>query len=1294
MRSRFAHPVTVLVGLAVLLVARHAALAQTWDGGGANNNWTNGLNWVGDVAPVNNGTADIIMAGTVDPTPVVDSAQSIDSLTFNNTAGAFTISGQPLTIAGGITNNDTQTQTINSNIVVNAGQVWNATSGNLAIAGNISPSVSVGVGIGGANNTTLSGVISGALSLVKSDAGTLTLSGASANTYTGTTEIQDGTLALNKTAGVNAIAGGTVTVGEIIGSATLRLDAANQIANTVDLEIGQVGHFNLNGFNETIDTLTFFGGSVSTGAGTLTLGGNVTVGAGTTSSISGILGLSGQRTFTVGDGPGAIDLDIPATITGGGIIKTGAGTLRLGAANTLPSNVRIDAGTVDLDNGGAFGAGTVQFNGGVITSDVVNQVVTNNLVIAGNVGFGTTASPITNTVFSGNITLSGGDRTITVESSLGAGISGPIGQDLAGRSLIKDGSGTLIFLGSSANTYSGTTTINAGTLSLQKSGAGNGAIIGNLIIGDGTGTDTAAINRSEQINNSSTVTINSFGQLNVSAVGGLTETISSLVMSGGTASIGNGAVLVVTGGYTINANAASATIAATTTTGALSLNGSNKTFTIPDGAATFDLDISAVVSNGAITKDGPGTMRLRGSSSNNYSGTTTVNAGMLVLNKTSANAVSGQLVIGDGIGGVNSDIVRFDSDHQFNINVSPLINESGLLNLNNRDQDLFGGITLTGGAVTTGTGSLDVGAPIISNASAQTATISGNLGTILVGGNVTFDVANGAAPIDLDVSATIPASLNGGVVKNGAGTLKLSGASTYTGATQLNAGIVEVSADANLGAAASGITLNGGTLRTSASFSTSRIISLQSVGGSIETLAITTINNPISGSASLTKSGAGTLIMNSQNSLIDNLTVSAGTFQLASAATFDIADDLDVNAAATVVLQNTANFSASNVFNSGNIAFDGTSATLQSNTLTNSGLVRGRGRIDAPLNNQVAGEVRAATGDLLQFINASASTNGGRINLLGGAVEFTQSSLTNSAAGQIVGHGTLDANSIANSGTMAFSGAANVLGNVTNNSGAKIISSGGGPATFFDDVVNIGEIRTSAGGFSVFFGSVTGTGSFTGTGTVNIEGDLSPGSSPAAVNFAGNLTLGPLSSLAIEIGGLTPGSLHDKLIVAGLLDLDGTLAVSLTNGFNPAAGNSFDILDWGTLSGTFSAINLPALAAGLVWNTSQLYTAGVLSVASVGVPGDYNNNGTVDAADYVLWRSGGPLANEVDNPGSVNAGDYTAWRARFGNSGNGAGIGSGATGSASAQATTVPEPLAIQLLIMVSSCLLLQRACC
>jgi hypothetical protein len=73
-----------------------------------------------------------------------------------------------------------------------------------------------------------------------------------------------------------------------------------------------------------------------------------------------------------------------------------------------------------------------------------------------------------------------------------------------------------------------------------------------------------------------------------------------------------------------------------------------------------------------------------------------------------------------------------------------------------------------------------------------------------------------------------------------------------------------------------------------------------------------------------------------------------------------------------------------------------------------------------------------------------------------------------------------------------------------------------------------------------------------------------------------------------------------------------------------------------------------------------------LTLARAGLPGDYNANGTVDAADYVLWRNGGALENEVETPGMNTPEDYNAWRARFGNTAGG--------GSQLAAAATVPEP--------------------
>ena len=116
-------------------------------------------------------------------------------------------------------------------------------------------------------------------------------------------------------------------------------------------------------------------------------------------------------------------------------------------------------------------------------------------------------------------------------------------------------------------------------------------------------------------------------------------------------------------------------------------------------------------------------------------------------------------------------------------------------------------------------------------------------------------------------------------------------------------------------------------------------------------------------------------------------------------------------------------------------------------------------------------------------------------------------------------------------------------------------------------------------------------------------------------------------------------------------------------------GQAFDILDWGSVAGTFSSINLPTLA-DLTWNISRLSTKGVISV---GIAGDRNNNGIVDAADYVVWRKGLGTTYTQD--------DFNVWRANFGaTAGSGSGLGA-AAGLPSSTDVAVPEPASGILLI-------------
>ncbi len=93
------------------------------------------------------------------------------------------------------------------------------------------------------------------------------------------------------------------------------------------------------------------------------------------------------------------------------------------------------------------------------------------------------------------------------------------------------------------------------------------------------------------------------------------------------------------------------------------------------------------------------------------------------------------------------------------------------------------------------------------------------------------------------------------------------------------------------------------------------------------------------------------------------------------------------------------------------------------------------------------------------------------------------------------------------------------------------------------------------------------------------------------------------------------------------------------------------------------------------------------------LPGDYNNNGVVDAADYVVWRrnegTSNPLPNDPDG-GMIGSAQYNTWRSNFGNTLSGAGQGSGGLSSS----TTVPEPTSLLLVVLgfAGTCLWRRRS--
>ena len=222
--------------------------------------------------------------------------------------------------------------------------------------------------------------------------------------------------------------------------------------------------------------------------------------------------------------------------------------------------------------------------------------------------------------------------------------------------------------------------------------------------------------------------------------------------------------------------------------------------------------------------------------------------------------------------------------------------------------------------------------------------------------------------------------------------------------------------------------------------------------------------------------------------------------------------------------------------------------SLEAGSLVTNGIVTGDGRIDAQLMNNATGHIQVAAGDRLTFTGAG-NDNQGTITINGGAVVFQQDLVNNSTIN--IDAGTLIADgSWTNNSDIITQGAANLGGNLQNAAGG-LVDVVTGTATFFDDVVNEGEIRTQAGAFSVFLGSVTGSGSFTQGGLAVFEGYVEPGSSPGTMSMAGDVGLGADATLAIELAGRQPGLEHDQLLIAGDLVLDGSLEVRLLDEFQP-----------------------------------------------------------------------------------------------------------------------------------------------
>jgi T5SS/PEP-CTERM-associated repeat protein len=237
----------------------------------------------------------------------------------------------------------------------------------------------------------------------------------------------------------------------------------------------------------------------------------------------------------------------------------------------------------------------------------------------------------------------------------------------------------------------------------------------------------------------------------------------------------------------------------------------------------------------------------------------------------------------------------------------------------------------------------------------------------------------------------------------------------------------------------------------------------------------------------------------------------------------------------------------------------------------------------------------------------------------------------------------------------------------------ELIVSGGGVVAV-DDLLSVGPRGTIQGSSTIAADIRNG-----GIVAPGITSAIAPNAALGTLQVSGNYQQTAAGTLEIQLDSPT---VFDKLSISGEAALAGALELSFSNnGFSPTAGMIFEILraDGGVFN-SFSTVSLPALDPDLTWNVIYSNFTVLLSVMNIPV-GDYNHNGFVDAADYVVWRDtlgqmGIGLAADGNHNGSVDAGDYDVWRANFGKPAIGAGAAAGRSSS------VVPEPLSIALWLL------------
>jgi autotransporter-associated beta strand protein len=1052
--------------------------------------------------------------------------------------------------------------------------------------------------------------------------------------------IASNSLLLGGAFGISVAAGDTLTIGSTLADDGTVVSALSK-SGTGTLVLGGTNNTATGGTTGTgLNTISLTAGTLQIGADGNLGTGTVTVNSGTL-SLNSLGGGTVDNDISLGSSNGTVNVANSAAILSGSISGSGALSKTGGQLLTLSGTNSYSGGTTVSGANGISVTGSGNLGSGTVTLNTTLKITGSNTTVTNAIAINSDSAIISN---ASAVTLSG-----VVSGS---------------HAVEKQGGGTLTLGG--ANTHTGNWAVSAGTLtassgaaigdssSVTLSGSGTFRVSASETVGALTGNSTALTDVTIDNGMVLTATYGSDATM-AGAIGGLGSFTKAgsgtLTLSGSNSYTGattvNGGGLTIDGGLDVN-SAVTVGSGTTLTVGASALEigslagagtvavASGKELTV--GSSNASTEFSGGFSGaGSLTKMGSGTMTLSGTSSGSFSGTTEVREGTLSIAGdanlgTGAVTLNGGTLTVTGAGTIDNAMTLGTSDGTVNtavaVTLSGVIGGSGNLTKAGSGTLTLSGSNSYSGSTTVSAGTVSIAADGNLGSGAVTLAAGSKL---QVTGATTIDNAvalTGSAEVQTDAAVTISGNITGNtrtLTKSGSGTLTLSGTNNSSGSgvsgITVSAGTLAVGASTNLGQTT--LTLDGGTLASTAVFSSGTGVTLGSSGGTVDVSAGSiTLSGTVSGTGglSITSTNAGNVLgLSGTNSYSGGTTLGSGILEFGSDAAAGTGT-LTVNGGKLRGSGSTARTIANNLVLGGTMTMSGSAA------LTFTGTVD-LGSATRTINNTIT-ESLTLNGAVSNGSLTVANSGTGAL-VLGG---------TNSMTGITVSSGTLsiaDAASLGSGtttlsgGTLSITGATTIANDIALSSGSTISNSAA--ATLSGVLSGSGTLTKSGAGTLTLSGTNTHTGDVTvSAGTLAAAGGSAIGDTSAVtVSSGATLSLGSGNETIGSLAGAGNVVLSYRLTAGGNnsdTTFSGIISSTNTSGLTKTGTGTLTLSGANTYTGstTVSAGGLTLSGGSAIAdsNTVTVASGATLTLGATEVIGSLAGAGTVSIGANTLYAGG------------------------------------------------------------------------